>query len=141
MTPVTAELERRHLRIGWWSLFAFLLLGLLLEALHGLKLGWYLNAGNETRRLMFTLAHAHGTLVALVHLAFAALLRHAPNFPDARRQLASRCLVAAGFLLPLGFLSGGIVIYGGDPGLTAVLLVPTGAVLLAFGVLLTALAL
>lgn len=141
MLPATDALLRRHLRFGWWSLFGFLLLGLALEALHALKLGWYLNAGNETRRLMFTLAHAHGTLVALVHLAFASALTHVANFPERRRQLASRCLVAAGLLLPLGFLLGGIVIYGGDPGLPAVLLVPAGAVLLAVAVLLTTLAL
>jgi hypothetical protein len=141
MLSETPALERRHQKIGWWSLLAFLLLGMALEALHGFKLGWYLNAGNETRRLMFTLAHAHGTLIALVHLAFASVLPHAAKFAPARRALASRCLTAAGLLLPLGFLLGGIVIYGGDPGLPAVLLVPTGALALAAAVFLTALAL
>jgi hypothetical protein len=140
MASATAQLERRHLKIGWWSLFGFLLLGLALELLHGFKLGWYLNAGNETRRLMFTLAHTHGTLIALVHLAFAAALPHASAFTPERRVLASRCLTAAGLLLPLGFLLGGIVIYGGDPGLPAVVLVPAGALLLAAAVLFTALA-
>ncbi len=141
MTTGTAALERRHLQIGWWSLFGFLLLGFLLEAMHGFKLGWYLNAGNETRRLMFTLAHAHGTLIALVHLGFATALRHAPNLAEPRRLLASRCLTAGGLLLPLGFLLGGIVIYGGDPGLPAAVIVPIGALLVAAAVLLTALGL
>lgn len=141
MASATADLARRHLQIGWWSLLVFLLLGLLLEAMHGIKLGWYLNAGNETRRLMWTLAHAHGTLVALVHLAFAAVLSSAPGFQGPRRRLASRCLTAAGLLLPLGFFLGGIVVYGGDPGLPAVLLVPTGALLLAAAALFTALGL
>lgn len=55
-----AEYARRHLRFGWWSLLFFLTFGLGLETLHGLKVGWYLDVENETRRLMWTLAHAHG---------------------------------------------------------------------------------
>ena len=55
----------RHLRFGWRSLFVFLVLGVVLETLHGFKLGWYLDVGAEMRRLMFTLAHAHGTLLAM----------------------------------------------------------------------------
>ena len=42
---------------------------------------------------------------------------------------ASQALVAAGVLLPAGFFLGGMVVYGGDPGL-GVLLVPVGAVCL-----------
>ena len=59
----------RNLRFGWWSLLVFLSLGGVLETLHGFKVGWYVDVGNETRRLMFTLAHAHGTLLALVNIA------------------------------------------------------------------------
>ena len=54
------------------------------------------------------------------------------------RQRASLCLVAAGFLLPAGFLLGGVVTYPGDPG-PGILLVPVGAVLFFAAVLLTAL--
>lgn len=61
----------RHLAIGWWSLLLFLTLGIGLEALHGFKVAWYLNVGMETRRLMWRLAHAHGTFLALVHIALA----------------------------------------------------------------------
>ena len=43
--------------------------------------------------------------------------------------MASRALVAAGVLLPLGFFLGGLVYYGGDPGL-GIVLVPIGAILL-----------
>ena len=49
-------LVRRHLAIGWWCLLLFLSLGIALESLHGLKLGWYLDVSNSTRRLMLTLA-------------------------------------------------------------------------------------
>ena len=46
---------RKHMRIGWWSLLVFLSLGLMLEALHGFKVQWYVGADNATRRLMLTL--------------------------------------------------------------------------------------
>ena len=71
------RLVRRHRDFGWWSLLVFLTMGLLLESFHAFKLGWYLDVGNETRRLMLQLAHTHGTLFGLVHLAFSAgLLVH-----------------------------------------------------------------
>src|SRR5882757_6559314 len=78
LAPPTFLLIRRHLRFGWWTLLIFLTAGLALEALHGLKIGAYLNVSNETRRLMWTLAHAHGTLLGLVHLGFAATIRFGP---------------------------------------------------------------
>ena len=61
-----------HLRVGWWSLLLFLTLGILLEAMHGFKVQAYLGEQNATRRLMWTLAHVHGTLLSLVHLGFAS---------------------------------------------------------------------
>jgi hypothetical protein len=121
----------RHLRFGWWSLLAFLTLGVVLEALHGFKLGWYLNADVEMRRLMFTLAHAHGTLLALVNIAAGLTLRTVEGFELTRA--ASLALIWGALLLPLGFFLGGLVIHDGDPGL-GVLLVPVGALLLLYGV-------
>ena len=121
----------RHLRFGWWSLFAFLVLGLVLETLHGFKLGWYLDADVEMRRLMFTLAHAHGTLLALVNSAAGLTLRGVKGFELER--WASVALRWGGLLLPIGFLLGGIVIHDGDPGF-GVVLVPIGAVMLLYGV-------
>lgn len=128
------SLRRRHLVLGWWSLLVFLSLGIALEALHGFKLRWYLDVGNETRRLMFTLAHAHGTLLALVHLALAATVeREGAGGPGAVGEAVSRALTAAGLLVPAGFFLGGLFVYDGDPGL-GVLLVPAGALLLLFAV-------
>ncbi|MBI2516226.1 MAG: hypothetical protein HYV95_04860 [Opitutae bacterium] len=121
----------RHLRFGWWSLFFWLALGLGLEALHGFKAGWYLDVGQEMRRLMLTLAHAHGTLLALVNLAAGFTLRTVKGAEVSRP--ASWSLLGAGVLLPLGFLLGGLQIYGGDPGV-GVLLVPVGGLLLLYGV-------
>ncbi len=132
-----ASLERRHLRFGWWALLVFLTLGLILEALHGFKVEAYLRVSNETRRLMWTLAHAHGTLLALVNIAFACTLSFVPRWPDSGRNVASISLLGASILMPAGFFLGGAFIYSGDPGL-GILLVPVGGILLFVSVLLTA---
>ena len=132
-------LWHRHMRVGWWSLFAFAGLGLFLDALHGLKIGWYLDVDTETRRLMWTLAHAHGTILSLVHLGFASAVLRIPDWKPSRRGAASACLVGATILMPMGFFLGGVRIYAGDPGLGS-LLVPPGGVLLLFSLLMTALA-
>ena len=109
-------LARRHLAWGWWSLAAFTMLGLVLEAAHGLKLGWYLDVSSATRRLSFTLGHAHGTLLGLVNIAFALSLDKARLSATAAAR-ASFALRAVTVLMPLGFILGGAVVYGGDPGL------------------------
>ncbi|MHC5114972.1 MAG: hypothetical protein ACYTGP_11160 [Planctomycetota bacterium] len=123
------RLTRTHLRFGWYAVLVFLVLGAALEIFHGLKVQWYLAVANETRRLMWTLAHAHGTLLGLLNIAFALTVRVVP--PESARplRLGSRALLGATVLLPLGFLLGGIVLYAGDPG-PGVLLVPLGALLL-----------
>lgn len=120
----------RTLRFGWWSLLVFLAIGGALETLHGFKLGWYVDVGNETRRLMFTLAHAHGTALALVNIA-AGLTTRNKGF-DLRPSI-SVTLIWATILLPGGFFLGGIVTYDGDPGL-GIWLVPIGALLLFYAV-------
>jgi len=131
--PTIDAVIQRHQRFGWAALLVFLVLGVVLEALHGFKVGWYLDAGEETRRLLLTLAHAHGVLLALVNLAFAATLSNAPDLDARAVKIASPCLAGAGILLPAGFLIGGLVTYGGDPGL-GVFLIPPAALLLFVGV-------
>jgi hypothetical protein len=121
----------RNLRFGWWSLLVFLSLGGVLEALHGFKIGWYLDVGNETRRLMFTLAHAHGTVLAVVNIAAGLTVRSVERF--ALRTSVSFALIWAAILLPAGFFLGGIVTYDGDPGL-GVWLVPIGAAFLFYSI-------
>ncbi len=135
-----AIVVRRHLRFGWMSLLVFLTLGLALEAMHGFKVQAYLNVMNETRRLMWTLAHAHGTLLGLAHIAFAFTVHCTPAWPARRRTIASGALIGAGVLMPGGFFLGGIWVYAGDPGL-GIVLVPVGGVLLFVAVLLAALSL
>jgi hypothetical protein len=123
------EYARRHLRLGWWSLLVFATLGLVLESLHGFKVRVYLDVSNETRRLMWTLAQAHGTLLGAVNVLFGLTLRAAPSMAEARQQFVSKLLTGATILLPLGFFLGGVSFYAGDPGL-GILLLPVGATLL-----------
>ena len=120
-------LARRHLRFGWWSLFVFLSLGVVLEALHGLKIGWYLDVSSETRRLMFTLGHAHGTLFAIVNILYGLTVREISSLNP--RPYVSACLIWGAMLVPGGFLLGGVIVHGGDPSL-GILFVPAGALIL-----------
>ena len=131
------DYARRHLRFGWWSLLLFATLGLVLESLHGFKVSAYLNVSNETRRLMWTLAHAHGALLSMVHVLFGLSVRVAPEVGIRNRPLISRCLIGASVVLPGGFFVGGIGSYGGDPGV-GVLLVPVGAAALLIALFLLA---
>jgi hypothetical protein len=124
--PAWMPIRHRHLQLGWLSLFVFATGGVVLEALHAFKVGAYLDVGNDTRRLLWTLAHAHGTLIGLLHLAFAVTQRHVHL---SLATVTSRTLTAATVLLPGGFFLGGFNIRGGDPGL-GVLLVPPGALVL-----------
>ena len=127
-----------HLTFGWFMLLAFVLLGLVLEGLHAFKIGWYLDVGHEARRLMLRLGHAHGTLLALVNVAFAVSIPHLNSMNETRMGLASKALKIASILLPGGFFIGGFFIYDGDPGL-GVFVVPLGAVSMVIAVALTAL--
>jgi hypothetical protein len=120
---------RRHLRYGWWALLLFASLGLLLESLHGFKVGAYLDVSNETRRLMWRLAHAHGALLSVVHILFGLHIQSTGDAGLPRAGLISTSLVGASVLLPGGFFLGGVVFYSGDPGL-GIVLVPPGAILL-----------
>lgn len=128
---------RKHVRFGWWALLIFLTLGFVLEVLHGFKIRMYLDTSNETRRLMWTLAHAHGALLSLVHIAFGVCLRSMPELASGSLGLASSSLVGASLLLPGGFFLGGIAFYSGDPGL-GIALAPAGAAMLGIAVYLMA---
>ena len=127
------RLARRHYVIGWCGLLVFLSLGALLETLHGFKIGFYLDPGHKLRRELWTLAHAHGTLLALVNVGFAVGLVHFGEWTEARLKLASFFLLDAILLIPGGFLLGGLTHSEGDPSL-GILLVPVGAILLFIAV-------
>jgi len=131
------DYARRHVRFGWWSLLVFAIGGLVLESLHGFKVAAYLDVSNDTRRLMWTLAHAHGTLLSVLHVIFGLSVRVFPEMGARNRPLVSRALTGASVLLPGGFLVGGIGFYGGDPGV-GILVVPIGAAALIIAVFLLA---
>lgn len=135
-----ATLVRFHLVAGWWSLLVFLTLGIALEYMHAFRVGSYIDLGEpEVRRLMWTLAHAHGVLLSVVHLGFAFTVYFLVGWASRGRGVASSCLTAAGVFMPLGFFLGGLFIYDGDPGL-GIYLVPPGALLLFVAVFLTGVA-
>lgn len=127
---------RRHVRLGWAAVALFMALGLVLEALHALKTGWYLEEQYETRRLMFTLAHAHGTLLGLLNIAFGLTVER--GLGGRSVGTASRLLAVGTVLLPAGFLLGGLYLYGSDPGMGA-FLAPVGAVAVLLAATLAAL--
>jgi hypothetical protein len=139
---LAARCVQRHIRFGWWSLLTFVALGILLESLLAYKVTWYLGEDYENiRRLMWRLAHAHGTLLSLVHLLFAMTVHLVPATVSQRgARFASPCFMAASFLLPGGFFLGGIFTFEqhADPGM-GIFLVPVGALMMVVAVLLTAL--
>ena len=115
--------------MGWWCLLGFAAAGLALETLHGFKAPFYLDAANDSRRMLWTLAHAHGVLLGGLNILYALAVRVVPELGAASRSLISRSLIGATILLPGGFFLGGVSFYAGDPGL-GVLLVPIGGALL-----------
>lgn len=115
-------------------------MGILLEIMQGFRVPAYMNVGDEEmRRQMWTLAHAHGVLISLVHFAFVITIFMVGTSASRCIGLASCCLISAGILMPVGFFLGGLFIYPGDPGL-GVFLVPPGALLLFVAVCLTGVA-
>lgn len=130
-----AALVRRHLRYGWATVCAFVVFGLVLDGLHAFKVGLYLDVGTETRRLMWTLAHAHGLGLAILHLLLAGTLRTgALTVATVRLARASAWLVWAGVLIPVGFFLGGLAPQGSDPAI-GVFLVPIGGLALLASVI------
>ena len=112
-------------------------MGLMLEGFHGFKAGFYLDVSMGTRRLMWTLAHANGTLLGLVNIGFSVTADFLPNWDARPRALASASLTTSSILIPGGFVLGGAILHSTDPGL-GILLVPLGALFLFSAVFLTA---
>ena len=132
------ERIRHHMRVGWHGFLIFGALGTLLEILHAWKNPAYLGVGNEMRRLMWTLAHAHGIGLSLLQIGFAATLYVMVGELSPRLLRASRLLDISTLLMPLGFFLGGTITYKSDPGL-GVILVPIGALAFLSAAFFTAL--
>ena len=72
----------------------------------------YLDVSNETRRLMWRLAHAHGVLLGLIHVVYGLALGAIPGLGGPQtRASSSTALIGASLLLPGGFFLGGVVFY------------------------------
>ncbi len=119
---------------GWVSVAVWMTVGLLLEGLLGYKIPGYLN--DPQRRELFRLAHAHGTLLAML-LIVAALC--AKNFEIDLSRAPRLALQIGAVLMPVGFLLAGIWHTESDPGL-AIWMVPVAALIIIFGAIAMAMA-
>jgi hypothetical protein len=125
---------RASLRFGWTAIALFLLLGLVLEFFHLIKAPFYVETA--IRRELWTLAHAHGTLLGLINVGFAATAMRCLDSENSR-ALASWLLRVGAAAVPAGFFLGGVGQSEGDPSLF-IMLVPAGALLMLAGALVTA---
>jgi hypothetical protein len=135
LSALRREVARRHHRVGWSALLVFVSLGAFLEFLHAFKWGFYLDPDQRLRRELWTLAHAHGTLLALIQIGFAPGLLRFGRWTAGRLKLVSFFLLDAAILIPLGFFLGGLAPSEGDPWI-GILLVPPGALLLVIALAL-----
>lgn len=131
------ELSQHHFAIGWVGLAIAVMGGVALDAMLGTKTGLYLDVENETRRLMWRLAHAHAAGVALVHIALGAYLNTTQAEVSFSLRMASRLISVALLLLPAGFALGGIQLFGDEPGL-GIFLTPIGGLALAAATVIVA---
>ena len=113
---------RKH---ALYSLAGFIALGFALEFALGFRVRFVVDGSQETTRTFLRLAHAHGTLLAIVRLV--SLGNQRPN----------RLVTAAMYLVPAGFFLGALGAREGDPS-PLIALVPVGAVLLLVGLVQTA---
>lgn len=108
---------------GFWLLAIALPLGITLEALHALKVPVYLHS--TLRRELWTLAHAHGTLLGVLCLAYGGIAER--WLPAAATRLrCARWLAVGASAMTVGFFAGGVLNFEGDPS-PGILLVPLGA--------------
>ncbi len=125
------------LAIGLPGLLFWLVTGLGLESLHAFKEPAYLL--DPVRRLMWTLAHAHGTLLSAIALLLALVVLPRVGASPRLRRHADRLFASGAVLLPLGFLIGGAWHPEGDPG-PGIFLVPAGALACIAGLALACVA-
>lgn len=120
-----AHEQRRVRKHALYSLSGFVALGMALEIALGFRVRFLVDGPHETTRTFLRLAHAHGTLLAIVRLV--SLGNQRPN----------RLVTAAMYLVPAGFFLGAFGAREGDPS-PLIALVPIGAVLLVVGLIQTA---
>ena len=116
-------------RQGWISLAIWMSAGLLFEGLIGFRAPAYLQ--DATRRELFRLAHAHGTVLNILLLVAALYLSKNLVAPP---SAAIWCLRIGVVLMPLGFLLGGVWHYESDPN-PLIVAAPLGGLLVIFAVI------
>lgn len=132
---MTIEARRRRTcrRFGWTALLAWALFGLALEAMHGFKVGAYLD--DALTRELLVLAHAHGVGLSLAVLVFGEA--GAPLFGERSDGGASLALRLGATIVPAAFALSAIAHPEGDPNFF-VWLVPLGALAVIYGIARTA---
>ena len=95
---------------AWCGIAVWMAFGLLLEGFIGFRTPVYLL--DPTRRELFRLAHAHGTLLSLLLLGAAFSLKQNSLAENKYGVLA---LKIGTVLMPAGFFLGGIYTFGSDP--------------------------
>ena len=127
------DISRVCLIHGWIMVTLFLTMGLVLESFHLVKLPFYVDV--HLRRELWTLAHAHGTLLGAITILFGLSVARLERVRGL--AAAGKLLRAGSVLVPLGFLLGGVGNSEGDPSLF-ILLVPTGGALALLGLAMLA---
>lgn len=118
---------------AWFGLAFWMAFGLLVEGLIGFRSPAYLQ--DPVRREVFRLAHAHGTLLSILLLLANLYIQRGLASPPELGVLLLRIGV---FVMPIGFLLGGIWHFESEPGI-GIFLAPIGGVLVVFGVVTLAL--
>src|SRR5687768_17400322 len=119
-------------RAGWGGLLLWLVGGLVLESFHGLKAPLYLE--DALRRQMWTLAHAHGTLLSALCLVLP-LTRRMRELAWRHARRADVLRAVGSQTVALGFVLGGAWHSEGDPGI-AIFLVPAGGIAFAAAIVI-----
>ncbi len=115
-----------HLRCSFVLIASFLAMGLVLEALLGLRSSAWLD--DELRRELLRLGHAHGGMLGILNLGVAWALERLQT-PAAWARRVRAASLGGAVLVGLGFIGGGLWHGPTDPG-AMVLVVPAGALLL-----------
>ncbi len=127
--PTSEGALRTVVAQAWIGLAAWMTFGLILEGLIGFRSPTYLQ--DPTRRELFRLAHAHGTVFGILLLVASLAQTVGMIAPPRAAVLSLRIGTVA---MPAGFLLGGIWHYGTDPG-PGIFLAPLGGLMIIFGVI------
>jgi hypothetical protein len=116
----------RHLRLSLATVALFLAMGLVLEAMLGLRAQGVLD--DPLRRELLRLGHAHGAILGLLNVALAFAIERLAIPAAWATRIRPAALVGA-LAVAFGFVGGGLWHGPTDPG-PLVLAVPAGALLL-----------